>query len=40
MGIRFVWGDDRDRLAFEGVVEKLMSDSLGPMLAAKLLRKA
>jgi type IV pilus assembly protein PilZ len=40
MGIRFVWGEDRDRVAFEGVVEKLMSDSLGPMVASKLLRKA
>ena len=39
MGIRFVWGDERDRHAFEGVVEGLMSDSLGPMLAGKLLRR-
>jgi type IV pilus assembly protein PilZ len=40
MGIRFVWAEDRDRSAFEGIVEKLMSDSLGPMVASKLLRKA
>ena len=39
MGIRFVWGDARDRTAFEGLVEALMSDSLGPLVATKLLRK-
>ncbi len=39
MGIRFVWGDDRDRIAFEGLVEGLMNDSLGPLVAGKLLRK-
>ncbi|HEX9308972.1 MAG TPA: TIGR02266 family protein [Anaeromyxobacter sp.] len=39
MGIRFVWGDDRDRIAFEGLVEGLMNDSLGPLVANKLLRK-
>jgi len=39
MGIRFVWGDDRDRVAFEGLVEGLMHDSLGPLVAGKLLRK-
>jgi type IV pilus assembly protein PilZ len=39
MGIRFVWGADEERTAFEAVVEKLMSDSLGPVVAAKLLRK-
>lgn len=40
MGIRFVWSDDRERALFEGVVEALMSDSLGPMVAGKLLRKS
>jgi type IV pilus assembly protein PilZ len=40
MGIRFVWDDPRERAGFEGVVEALMVDSLGPLLAAKLLRKA
>ncbi|WP_242346775.1 TIGR02266 family protein [Anaeromyxobacter terrae] len=40
MGIRFVWADSRDRGAFETTVEGLMSESLGPQLAKKLLRKA
>jgi len=39
MGIRFVWIADEDRAAFEAAVEKLMSDSLGPVVAGKLLRK-
>jgi type IV pilus assembly protein PilZ len=39
MGIRFVWEADSERAAFEGVVEGLMSDSLGPLVAQKLLRK-
>ena len=39
MGIRFVWSDDKDRVAFEGVVEGLMADSLGPLVAGKLLRR-
>ncbi|HEX9244376.1 MAG TPA: TIGR02266 family protein [Anaeromyxobacter sp.] len=39
MGIRFVWGKDADRREFEGLVEGLMSDSLGPVLAGKLLRR-
>ena len=39
MGIRFVWVADTDRTAFEGVVEKLMSDSLGPVVTGKLLMK-
>jgi type IV pilus assembly protein PilZ len=39
MGIRFVWSDARDREAFESVVEGLMQDSLGPLVAGKLLRK-
>ncbi len=40
MGIRFVWSDARERTVFEDVVESLMSDSLGPMVAGKLLRKS
>ena len=40
MGIRFVWGADRERTAFEGVVESLMSESLGPLVTGKLLHKA
>jgi type IV pilus assembly protein PilZ len=39
MGIRFVWTDDRARVAFESVVEGLMHDSLGPLVATRLLRK-
>ncbi len=38
MGIRFVWTADRDRQAFEGVVEGLMADSLGRVATEKLLR--
>jgi type IV pilus assembly protein PilZ len=40
MGIRFVWSEDHDRVAFESVVESLMAESLGPMVAGKLLRKS
>jgi type IV pilus assembly protein PilZ len=39
MGIRFIYSDDRQRSEFEGIVEKLMSDSLGQDLTDKLLRK-
>jgi type IV pilus assembly protein PilZ len=39
MGIRFVWGADRDRVAFESLVEGLMQDSLGALVANRLLRK-
>jgi type IV pilus assembly protein PilZ len=39
MGIRFVWADDRERVAFEGLVEALMADSLGPLVTSKLLRR-
>ncbi|MHB8872145.1 MAG: TIGR02266 family protein [Myxococcaceae bacterium] len=39
MGIRFIYQDDRQRSDFEGVVENLMSDSLGPDLTGKLLNK-
>jgi type IV pilus assembly protein PilZ len=39
MGIRFVWDHPRDREAFEGVVEALMVESLGALVAGKLLRK-
>ncbi len=38
MGIRFVWGDDRERQGFEGVVETLMAESLGPLVTQNLLR--
>ncbi len=40
MGIKFVWDADRERTAFEGVVESLMSESLGPLVTGKLLHKA
>jgi len=38
MGIRFVWRDDDERRAFEQVAERLMAESLGPVVAAELLR--
>jgi type IV pilus assembly protein PilZ len=34
-----VWTDPKDRAAFEGVVETLMSESLGPLVTGRLLRK-
>lgn len=39
MGIRFIYTDDSQRAEFEGVVEKLMADSLGADLTEKLLKK-
>ncbi len=39
MGIRFVWDEDARRAEFETVVEGLMQESLGPLVAQKLLRK-
>jgi type IV pilus assembly protein PilZ len=39
MGIRFVWTEDRERLAFEEVVERLMHDSLGAHVTHRLLKK-
>jgi type IV pilus assembly protein PilZ len=39
MGIRFVYADDAQRFAFEDVVERLMSDSLGRELTLRLLNK-
>src|SRR3954453_23105610 len=39
MGIRFIYGSDNQRADFEGVVEKLMADSLGQDLTEKLLKK-
>ena len=40
MGIRFVWVDELERMEFERTVEQLMERSLGPELAANLLRHA
>ncbi len=39
MGIRFVWTDDRQRQTFEGAVEALMEESLGPIVAQNLLKR-
>lgn len=39
MGIKFVYSDDRQRADFEGVVERLMAESLGSELAGRLLNK-
>ncbi len=39
MGIRFVYSNDGQRTEFEGVVEQLMSASLGNELTQKLLNK-
>lgn len=39
MGIRFIYSTEEQRALFEGVVEKLMADSLGPDLTRKLLNK-
>ncbi|KFE63249.1 TIGR02266 family protein [Hyalangium minutum] len=39
MGIRFIYSNDSQRSDFEGVVEKLMADSLGADLTEKLLKK-
>jgi type IV pilus assembly protein PilZ len=39
MGIKFVYTNDQQRADFEGVVETLMSDSLGAELAGRLLNK-
>jgi type IV pilus assembly protein PilZ len=40
MGIRFVWAQDRDRAEFEAIVEGLMQESLGALVAQRLLRKS
>lgn len=39
MGIRFIYNGERQRGDFEGVVERLMADSLGTQLTEKLLNK-
>lgn len=39
MGIKFVYSADHQRSDFEGVVEQLMSTSLGADLAGRLLNK-
>jgi type IV pilus assembly protein PilZ len=40
MGIRFVWTDELERMEFERVVEQLMEQSLGPLVARNLLRQS
>lgn len=40
MGIRFVYEDEAARTRVERVVERLMADSLGPVLSQKLLSKS
>jgi len=39
MGIRFIFDEDSERLAFEGEVENLMIDALGMHLYEKLVGK-
>ena len=39
MGIRFIYSTDSQRGEFEGIVERLMADSLGTDLTSKLLNK-
>ena len=39
MGIRFVWGDQARQAEFETVVEGLMANSLGPLVAQNLLHR-
>ncbi len=39
MGIRFVYRDEKQRKDFEGMVEELMEEELGPHLYRKLLGK-
>ena len=39
MGIRFLFSDDRERLALDDIVEKLMSDALGEHISGKLLAR-
>ena len=39
MGIRFIYTDEAQRDSFENVVQGLMNDSLGEVLASRLLRK-
>jgi type IV pilus assembly protein PilZ len=39
MGIRFIYGTEELRTEFEGTVESLMADSLGPKVTGKLLHR-
>jgi type IV pilus assembly protein PilZ len=39
MGIRFVYDDDQHRARLEQAVEKMMVDSLGPLIFSRLVKK-
>jgi type IV pilus assembly protein PilZ len=39
MGIRFVYDDDQQRGNLEQIVEKMMVDSLGPLIYSRLVKK-
>lgn len=39
MGIRFLYRDDAERALVEGTVEKLLVDSLGELVASKLMSR-
>jgi hypothetical protein len=39
MGIRFVWDDDQQRRTLEQLVEKMMVESLGPLIYSRLVKK-
>lgn len=39
MGIRFLYRDDQERGLVEGIVEKLLIDSLGELVASKLMAR-
>jgi type IV pilus assembly protein PilZ len=38
VGIRFLWDDEERRRGFEGVVEAMMTESLGPLVTERILR--
>ena len=40
MSIRFQWADAAERADFDRAVERLMSESLGPLVTAELLERA
>jgi len=39
MGIRFVYDDEQERQQLEQVVEKMMVESLGPLIFSRLVKK-
>src|SRR3982750_849934 len=39
MGVRFVFADDAARRRFERSVEQMLEESLGPLIARRLLRR-